>query len=115
MLKFKFLIISNVNKYFGKNSKLMILMNQAQASFYQKVSYIFCYKKQLKHSDMLEVSDQRIYKINRQNQTIDIAISGIPVPVTVSKTSLLNPSVRKKLKINRDNFLAICHQMELEE
>lgn len=119
MLKFRFIIMNKINKYFGTDCKLSIYINQVKTHVNsiatKRLNYFFFYKIQLKDSDKLEVSDERIHKINIQNQTIDIAISGIPVPVTVSKTSLLNPSVRRKLKINRDNFLAICHKMELKE
>lgn len=111
--------MNTINRYFGTDCKLSIYINQIKTHFHsiatKRLSYFFCYKIQLKDSDKFKLSDKRIHKINIQNQTIDIAISGIPVPVTVSKTSLLNPSVRRKLKINRNNFLAICHKMELKE
>ena len=62
------------------------------------------------HKGIYSISDERIRSINVKDKTIEMEISDIPV--TVSMKSLLTPSIRKKLRISNENFIAIYHLME---
>ena len=62
------------------------------------------------HSGQYCISDDRIRAINVKDKTVEMEISDIPV--TISMKSLLAPSVRRKLKISNENFIAIYHIME---
>ncbi|GLT20014.1 hypothetical protein GCM10007938_37970 [Vibrio zhanjiangensis] len=62
------------------------------------------------HKGRYSISDKRIKAVNIQDKTVEMVISDIPVSVSIN--SLLRPSIRKKLKINNEDFIAIYHIME---
>ncbi|USD44483.1 hypothetical protein [Vibrio sp. SCSIO 43145] len=62
------------------------------------------------HKEQYSITDKRIRAINVKEKTVEMEISDIPVTVTMK--SLLTPSIRKKLNISNENFVAIYHQME---